>query len=116
MKEQRKKELIESLENETKEFHPFLKNLFPKLKNIKRVHYTHGSTEYGADFILIAEDTILLQEQYIGVVVKSKKIQQNDIETIQRQINESFKMPKVIFNGCFLQVFFPHYCKYFSPV
>ena len=67
--------MIESLDNEVKELHPFLSDLFNTLPDVKHVEYTHGNTEYGSDFILIAEDTTLLKETYIGVVVKSKKVQ-----------------------------------------
>ena len=99
MNSEMKKTQLESFDNEVKELHPFLKDLLPKLQNVKHVEYTHGNNEYGSDFILITEDSTLIKENYIGVVVKSKKIQQNDVETIQRQIKESFKIPKKIFNG-----------------
>jgi len=90
---------IEGYNQEVNELHPFLKNLLPKFPQIKHVEYTHGNREYGADFVLIEEDKMLLKEKYIGVVVKSKKIQQSDVDEIERQINESFRMPKTIFNG-----------------
>jgi energy-coupling factor transporter ATP-binding protein EcfA2 len=101
MEKENKISKIESLNDEVNEFHPFLRELFLKLPNVKHVEYTHGNMEYGSDFILVSEDTTLLQENYIGVVVKTSKIniKQNDIDIIQRQIKESFKMPKLTFNG-----------------
>ncbi len=93
------KQKIQSYKDEVKELHPFLRNFFAYLPYTKHVEYTHGNREYGSDFILIQEDQILLKEKYIGVVVKSQKITQSDIENVERQINESFRMPKTIFNG-----------------
>lgn len=90
---------IESYSDEVNDFHPFLKTFLGKIPKIKHVEYTHGNREYGADFILIIEDEILLQETYIGVVVKSTKIKQSNVDEIERQIKESFLMPKIIFNG-----------------
>jgi len=90
---------IEGYNNEVKELHPFLNNFFPQLPQIKHVEYNHGNGEFGADFILVEEDQILLKEIYTGVVVKSKKIQQKDVDEIKRQIEEAFRMPKIIFNG-----------------
>jgi len=90
---------IEQFSNEVNELHPFLKDLFTKFPDIKHVDYTHGNSEYGCDFILTREDTILMMEKYIGVIVKSTKIHQNDIDTIHRQINESFRIMKPILNG-----------------
>ena len=93
------KEKIESYTNEVNDFHPFLKNFLGQIPKIKHVEYTHGNREYGADFILILEDDILLKETYVGVVVKIKKIRQSNVDEIERQINESFRLPKTIFNG-----------------
>ncbi|WP_282126970.1 restriction endonuclease [Marinifilum flexuosum] len=93
------KEKIEGYSDEVKELHPFLKNLFSQMPQIRRVEYNHGSSEYGADFLLVEEDQTLLKEVYIGVVVKSKKIQQKDVDEIERQIKEAFRMPKIIHSG-----------------
>ena len=90
---------IEQLNDEVNELHPFLKDLFAKFPDIKHIEYTHGNFEYGCDFVLVREDTMLLVEKYIGVIVKSTKVNQSGIETIERQINESFKMKKIILNG-----------------
>ena len=91
--------VIEQLNDEVNELHPFLKDLLSKFPDIKQVEYTHGNSEFGCDFVLIREDTTLLIEKYIGVVVKSAKIKQDDIEVIERQIKESFVMKKTILNG-----------------
>ncbi|CAH1000956.1 hypothetical protein LEM8419_01969 [Neolewinella maritima] len=92
-------EKIKSYKKEVTEFHPFLKNFLPKVPHIKHVEYTHGNSEYGVDFILIEEDDKLKSEKYIGVIVKTGKIRQSSVEGIERQIRESFKMPKIVFNG-----------------
>ena len=93
------KKKIESYKREVQDFHPFLLNFLPKIPQVKHLEYTHGNRERGADFILIKEDEMLLKESYIGIVVKTKKIRQSDIDDIERQINESFRMPKPIYNG-----------------
>ncbi|MEM1121537.1 MAG: hypothetical protein AAGJ18_13895, partial [Bacteroidota bacterium] len=90
---------LKSYKREVQDFHPFLKNFLPQIPHIKHMEYTHGNREYWADFILIEEDAMLLKEAYVGIVVKIGKIKQSDIEIIERQINESFRMPKTIFNG-----------------
>lgn len=90
---------INSLKNEVKELHPFLADLFSVLPKISHVEYTHGNQEYGADFILVKHDETLDQEIYIGVVVKSTDIKQNNFDEIQRQSDEAFMMPKQVFNG-----------------
>jgi len=90
---------IDKLNDEVNQFHPFLNDLFNKFPDIKNVDYTHGSSEYGCDFILTREDTLLMMEKYIGVIVKSTKIHQDDIDSIERQINEAFRIEKIILNG-----------------
>ena len=91
--------VIEQFNDEVNELHPFLKDLLNKFPDIKHVEYTHGNYEYGCDFVLIREDTILMMEKYIGVIVKSKKIHQDDVDLIERQINEAFKLDRIILNG-----------------
>jgi hypothetical protein len=90
---------IETYSDEVNDFHPFLKTFLGKMPDIKHVEYTHGNREYGADFIIIKEDKTLLREMYIGVVVKCTNIKQSNVDEIERQISESFRMPKTIFNG-----------------
>lgn len=74
---------IKSLNNEVKEFHPVLNELFIRLPNITNVEYTHGTNEMGADFVLSKFDKTLSRTEYIGTVVKTGKIAQNhsDIDT-----------------------------------
>jgi len=69
------------------------------LPNIKYVEYTHGQSEFGADFILITENSTLSREEYIGVIAKSKQIKQPDVHEIDRQITECLKISRNIHNG-----------------
>lgn len=85
--QQWKIERIHALKDEVKDLHPTLGELFLKLPDIKKVHKTHGSQEMGADFVLIKEDQTLLQEKYVGVIVKSTDIKQDHAD-IKRQIDE----------------------------
>lgn len=78
---------IKSLNDEVKEFHPVLNELFARLPNITNVEYTHGSNEMGADFVLSKYDETLSRTEYIGVIVKTNKIVQNHSD-IDRQIEE----------------------------
>jgi len=78
---------IKSLNNEVKEFHPVLKELFDRLPNIDNVEYTHGINEMGADFVLSKFDETLSLTEYIGVIVKTGKIAQNHSD-IDEQIKE----------------------------
>ena len=90
---------IKSYRNEVKDFHPFLKTFLPKMPHVNHVEYTHGNREYGSDFVLVKHDDTLLRESYIGIVVKSGRISQKNVDEIERQINESFRLPRTIFNG-----------------
>lgn len=81
------KKKISSMSNEVKELHPFLRELLPKLENVRRVEYTHGSNEHGADFVIELEHATLQTTYYAGVVVKVGTIKQ-DHDTIHRQIRE----------------------------
>jgi len=78
---------IHGLISEVRDVHPVLQDLFVKMPSIKTAHYTHGSQEMGADFVLVREDELLLQERYVGVIVKADDIKQ-DHSDIRRQIEE----------------------------
>ncbi|MGS1035320.1 NACHT domain-containing protein [Burkholderia glumae] len=78
---------IRALTDEVKQLHPTLNDLFLKLPGIKTVHNTHGPSEMGADFILVRDDPALLQERYIGVIVKADDIKQDHTD-LKRQIDE----------------------------
>lgn len=78
---------VRALTDEVKHLHPTLNDLFLKLPNIKTVHKTHGPQEMGADFILVRDDPALLQERYIGVIVKANDIKQDHTD-LKRQIDE----------------------------
>lgn len=78
---------IQTLENEVRDFHPVLKELFQRLPLIVSVEYRQGPREMGSDFVLEKRDETLLSSEYIGVVVKVGKIKQDHHE-IERQIEE----------------------------
>ncbi|MDQ5905134.1 MAG: hypothetical protein QG660_1777, partial [Pseudomonadota bacterium] len=70
MNEQQYKESkISKLQDEVKEFHPFLQALFRRIPSISRYEYTHGNREMGADFVLAKSDSVLGMEEFIGVIV-----------------------------------------------
>lgn len=82
-----KKALIAELNDEVNGLHPVLHSLFKKLPRIRKVEYTHGKEEKGADFVLLRHDDTLESNEYIGVIVKVGKIHQ-DLSKIREQIEE----------------------------
>ncbi|MDC7231016.1 MAG: hypothetical protein PQJ48_11950 [Sphaerochaetaceae bacterium] len=90
---------INSLKDEVHDFHPFLNGFLKKLPNIQKVEYTHGSNEFGADFILSKKDETLGQIRYIGVIAKTTPIKQDDVEKLDKQVTETFKIPKLVEGG-----------------
>jgi hypothetical protein len=95
-------EHLRELTDEVKEFHPILNVLFRKLPGIDRVHYNHGNSELGADFILFRHDPALLRITCIGVVVKADSIKQNTTD-VERQIKECFISRKTV-DGSEIQI------------
>ncbi|ADG71983.1 NACHT domain-containing protein [Brachyspira murdochii] len=97
---QYKEEKIKSIKDEVKELHPLLKDLFSKMDGIKYSEYTHGINEYGADFILeIKHSTLPNESIYVGVIVKSGKIEKNKFHSdIIPQIRDCY-LPKKINSG-----------------
>ncbi|WP_124094362.1 NACHT domain-containing protein [Burkholderia gladioli] len=93
-----KLEKVNSLDDEVKQLHPLLKELFRSMPQVKDVYYTQGNRENGADFILVKEDEILSQDDYVGVIVKSTPIRQNH-EDVIRQIRECTSIPRPIEGG-----------------
>ncbi len=90
---------IRSISDEVNIFHPLLKTVFTKIPSINNHEYNHGSSEFGADFILEQIDNILTEVKYTGVVVKIGNINQKNIDEIERQIKECFKISKYFNNG-----------------
>ncbi len=78
---------IQALENEVRDFHPVLHELFQRLPQIVSVEYRQGPREMGSDFVLEKRDETLLSSEYIGVIVKVGKIKQ-DHHDVERQIEE----------------------------
>lgn len=99
MKTHEKNRKIQELKKEVQELHPFLHDLLKKIPSIKHVEYTHGTAEFGADFVLTAEDKVLNNEYYISVVVKSNEITQSSIDELERQVRESVSFVKTLQNG-----------------
>ena len=95
-----KQEYIQSLKDEVKEFHPFLRSLFMAMVNkglLVKIDYTHGPNEVGADFILTKKDVILDENTAISVIVKTGSLR-NTLGEVERQIDES-KAPRKDQNG-----------------
>jgi len=46
------KKRIQNIKYEVKQLHPLIETIFRKMPSIKKVEYTHGNSEKGADFIL----------------------------------------------------------------
>jgi hypothetical protein len=95
-----KQEYIQSLKDEVKQFHPFLRSLFIAMVNkdvLINVDYTHGPNELGADFILTKRDSILGENTAISVIVKTGSLR-NALGEVERQIEES-KAPRKDQNG-----------------
>ena len=91
--------LLGNLKSEVDDLHPHLQGLFNRIKNINFIEYTHGPSEYGADFILTRQDDITGETRYIGVVAKNKGINQGAVEEVRNQIDECIKIKRPINNG-----------------
>ncbi|WP_139353631.1 NACHT domain-containing protein [Pseudomonas koreensis] len=78
---------VRKLTDEVKDLHPVLRELFRNMPSITEVNYTQGNREMGADFVLTKYDEILMEQDYVGVIVKSTPIKQNH-EDVRRQIRE----------------------------
>jgi len=87
MDRQKKREQIESIDDEVNVLHPLLHDLLRKLPDVTYVENTHGPNEMGADFILERNDKHIHEIYYIGVVAKTTRILQN-ISEIDRQVEE----------------------------
>jgi len=92
-----KLEKVKNLSDEVKDLHPVLRELFRCMPNITEVNYTQGNREMGADFVLTKYDDTLMEQDYIGVIVKSTSIKQNH-EDVRRQIREC-ELSRPIENG-----------------
>lgn len=92
-----KLEKIKNLTDEVKDLHPVLRELFRNMPSITEVNYTQGNREMGADFVLTKYDDTLMEQDYVGVIVKSTPIKQNH-EDVRRQIREC-EVSRPIENG-----------------
>ncbi len=64
---------------------------------MRRVEYTHGSSEMGADFVMECDHSVLGSTEYVGVIAKVGRIQQ-DYSEVERQIKECF-VPRTLQGG-----------------
>lgn len=94
---QNKKQRIEKIKDEVKEFHPLLESLLPLLPHVVSIEYTHGPNEKGADFVVARTDAVLGEQEYIGVIAKTGDIKQN-LDDVERQIKEC-SMPRLFGGG-----------------
>lgn len=88
---------LTSLESEVDDLHELLKFLLRKLPGIRDVEYTHGPSEFGADFIVHKDDPTLGKVNYVGVVAKLTKITKSSNDVFQ-QIEECH-MPRKADSG-----------------
>ena len=89
---------IQGIKREVKEFHPLLHEVFDNHPQIVRVEYTHGSSEKGADFVLVRRHDVLDREEYVGVIAKVGKIHQ-DIHRIKQQVDECLTLQRPLEEG-----------------
>ena len=82
-----KKEKLSNIKAEVSEFHPLLHKIFEKIPRVVNVDHTHGTDEWGADFVITRKDDITDLDEYIGVIVKIGKIHQDTMK-IEQQIKE----------------------------
>src|SRR5258708_6781401 len=90
-------ERFKTIKDEVGDLHPLLQQLLPNLPTVQSVEYTHGTSEFGGDFVLRKLDEALNETQYVGIIAKMDKITQ-DFTDVERQIDEC-TMPRVIGNG-----------------
>lgn len=87
---QKKKDKITAIKDEVKDFHPVLEILFRKMHpEISNVNHTHGTNEFGADFVLTKFNNLIGDTEYIGVLVKVGSYTQRNIHDVERQIEET---------------------------
>lgn len=89
--------LLAGMKNEVGEFHPFLHELFKKLPTVQSVHYTHGPSEMGADFLVYRIDPALDQRTVVGVVAKHGPVKMDHGDVV-RQIEECM-VPRIAPDG-----------------
>ena len=87
---------LANMKREVEDFHPHLREFLPKLEGIQDVEYTHGTQEFGADFVLTKRDNSTGATRYVGVVVKKDKIIQGSVDDVIRQISECAKISRLI--------------------
>lgn len=88
-----------NLKGEVKDFHPHLREFLSKLDDVTHVEYTHGSSEYGADFVLSQQEGLTGKTIYVGVIVKNTGINQRSVDEVIRQISECEKIKREIGGG-----------------
>jgi len=98
MGEFKKDYLDKKIKKEVDDLHPLLLELLNRMaKNEKyqKVIHTHGTEEYGADFILIQDDSYGGINN-IGVVVKNGSIKAGDLPNVKMQIDQAFQVERIV--------------------
>ena len=98
MDRQEKLQKITSIRNEVGELHPLINDILNGIPQKVLVDYTHGPNEIGADFIFIRNDEVLLNETFIGILIKCGDIKQNQAD-VERQISECIEIPRKVISG-----------------
>lgn len=94
-----KRKKLEDLVDEVRDLHPFVEALLRRLPGVQDVRNTHGTQEFGADFLLTKIDPTTERTRHVGVVVKSGSINQGDSHDLDRQIEECQTVPRTIEHG-----------------
>lgn len=98
MKNQNEKvKSIKAINDEVGQLHPLLTDLLPKFPGVIENAYTHGSNEFGADFVVTRTHDVFKTEEYIGIIAKSSTFRQNTF-SINQQIEECLQ-PRLIRGG-----------------
>jgi len=77
---------LENLASEVNDIHPLIRALIPTLPNVSTFEYTHGPSEFGADFVIEKYDETLDTNYYIGVIVKKGDITLSNYQETSKQV------------------------------
>jgi hypothetical protein len=96
---QQKRQRLASLTQEVQQLHPFIHAWAKALPNIREARYTHGTKEFGADFVLTKDDQTTGRVRFVGVIVKAGSITQGKTQELDRQLEECQIMPRLAEHG-----------------
>lgn len=92
------KKSLQKIEKEVDDFHLHLQEFLPQLPEVIEAEYTHGPSEFGADFILTTQHKTT-GLSYVGVVVKVGTITKTISHKVIEQIKECVAVSRPMGNG-----------------